>query len=98
MQESVAMSSPIEDLFKGERSVHMLAAYFDESGTDDQSSILSMGGYVGKANQWVEFERNWKELLARRSIECFHLTDYQSGWLKDKNGNRVTKDERLITQ
>jgi len=42
----------------------MLAAYFDDSGTHDDSAVVSWGGFVGTDTQWTAFNAAWRTKLA----------------------------------
>jgi hypothetical protein len=55
-----------------------LASYIDESGTHNGSRILTIGGYLGQIEQWLEFRREWSGFLLSHGIEHFHMTDFDS--------------------
>jgi hypothetical protein len=77
----------------------MFTAYFDESGTHTDSSILSLGVYISTNEQWREFEREWREVLDDAGITFFHMAKYESrhGEYKDwDNEKRVRVIKRLL--
>ncbi|UYO48530.1 DUF3800 domain-containing protein [Rhodopseudomonas palustris] len=61
-------------------------AYYDESGTHDGSPITVLGGLVGQAEHWAEFEREWKKILAKynlpyiRAKQLFHKQGPYKKW------------------
>lgn len=61
----------------------MLWAYFDDSGTHPDSSVVVVGGLLGTERQWVHFEREWAKLLreplpGKERLSRFHLSACQS--------------------
>jgi hypothetical protein len=57
----------------------MLRAYFDDSGTHDDSEIVAVGGLIGTTKQWEDFEQRWSALLAcplpgKPPLRRFHLS------------------------
>lgn len=61
-----------------------MTAYLDESGTHDGSRLTVMAGWVGYADRWREFDRNWSALLRRPlahrgSITHIHGKDLRQG-------------------
>jgi Protein of unknown function (DUF3800) len=57
----------------------MYSAYFDESGHPDDSDFLVVAGAVADVQQWVHFEREWKEVLAPLNTTIFHAVEFESG-------------------
>jgi hypothetical protein len=49
--------------------------YGDESGTNKQSPIIAMGGFLGIAAHWEHFENGWNEFLKGSDLEFFHAVD-----------------------
>lgn len=50
----------------------ILTAYYDESGTHGDSPLTVLAGFVGYANDWVDFEREWKKILKKHNITHVH--------------------------
>lgn len=79
----------------------MFTGYFDASGAPDQGAALSVAGFVAKAEQWIEFERNWKEALKAYGVTDLHMKDFGPGagqyasWKDDKRKRRLFI-ERLV--
>ena len=53
----------------------LLTTYLDESGTHDQSPIMTMAGYLGTASQWAGFEADWDALLRNGGVQHVHAVD-----------------------
>jgi Protein of unknown function (DUF3800) len=43
-------------------------AYYDESGTHNGSPITVLGGFLGEAIHWAEFEREWRKVLVKHNL------------------------------
>jgi hypothetical protein len=57
----------------------MLGAFFDDSGTHADSSVVALGGLLGTEQQWDAFAQKWSVLLNRplegkERLPDFHLT------------------------
>lgn len=67
----------------------MFSVYLDASSDKDKLA-LSIGAYIATVEQWREFAREWKDLLAEYGIEMMHATDLEAsqgqfrGWKKDR--------------
>lgn len=61
------------------RFVALFRAYFDESGTDEDSLILVVGGAVGEISSWQSISGDWKGVLSRYDLEAFHSSEYNTG-------------------
>lgn len=66
---------------RGKGILLMLRAYFDDSGTHDDSEIVAVGGLIGNVAQWTGFEREWTAKLAdplpgysKLPLKMFHLS------------------------
>ena len=68
----------------------MFTAYFDCSGSPADSVAVVVAGFVALDQQWVEFERNWKDCLIDFRVRSLHMRDYAhskrdfDGWQADK--------------
>jgi hypothetical protein len=54
----------------------VFVAYFDDSGSHVGSANVTIGGFVAHVNEWKEFEREWRLLLAEFEIEFVHISEY----------------------
>lgn len=57
-------------------SMAMFTTYFDASGSPDQGPALSVAGFVATAEQWIEFERNWKTALDAYGVSQLHMKEF----------------------
>jgi Protein of unknown function (DUF3800) len=64
----------------------ILTAYYDESGTHGDSPLTVLAGFVGHANDWVDFEREWRKILKKHNIthvrakHLFHRQGQHKHW------------------
>ncbi|MEM1129458.1 MAG: DUF3800 domain-containing protein [Pseudomonadota bacterium] len=67
--------------------------YADESGTHDNSRILSVGGFLFEENSAVEFSHDWREQLKKRDIDYFRMSE-----LTHPHNNKYSdwSDEELL--
>jgi hypothetical protein len=49
--------------------------YFDTSGTQHDQLALTAAGFMSTADQWLDFEIEWKKRLAREGMTAFHRTE-----------------------
>ncbi|MGH6949961.1 MAG: DUF3800 domain-containing protein [Vitreimonas sp.] len=54
------------------RVLALLYAYFDESGTHASAEKTVVAGFVGRALDWYEVQRRWRE--AMQGLPTFHYT------------------------
>lgn len=77
------------------------ASYFDESGTHGGSETLVVSGYVASVEQWLDFDKAWKDALADEGLTHFHMKDFAhskkefESWKGDED-RRARFLERLI--
>jgi hypothetical protein len=53
-------------------------AYFDGSGSPDDPNtpVLTVAGFVATTEQWIEFERNWKDACTDFGVSALHMRDF----------------------
>jgi len=63
----------------------VLNLYLDESGVHDDSPVLTIGGYLGRPEQWADFTTTWNEILTsipaslgKTPLRTYHATDAQA--------------------
>lgn len=84
----------------------MLAAYFDDFGSHDQSEVIVFGGLIGNEATWAQFEKAWKAKVAaplpdKPRLQRFHMADCMArqgefGRYTDAEADAVTHDFRQI--
>jgi hypothetical protein len=67
--------------------------YLDDGGHPDDQPFLVVAGYVATESQWLAFEQQWKDALARFSLgDAFHMTDFMS-----QRRSAIKQDQILST-
>ena len=56
----------------------MIAAYFDDSGTNEKDSALVMGGAIATVDNWIKLQHAWETLLGQYKLQSFHMTDFDN--------------------
>jgi len=58
----------------------MICGYYDESGEYDSAGKLlnmTIGACFAPLDRWQTFDVEWRECLARESLDAFHMTDFE---------------------
>ena len=77
---SALLNSVLDALLpKGGQVLVFYNAYIDESGCDDYSSVLTVGGYIVEANAARAMEAEWEAALKRYNLPYFHMVDCAHG-------------------
>jgi hypothetical protein len=69
-------------------------AYFDGSGSPDETIAVVVAGFVAPAEQRIEFERNWNDCLTDFSVSSLHMRDFAhsrgdfTAWKGDEDKRR----------
>jgi hypothetical protein len=73
----------------------MYEAYFDESGCDDYSRVLAIGGYVIRSDLAKRLDQKWKNVLVEYGLPYFHMVDCAHG-----NGvfSNLSKEQRVSAE
>jgi hypothetical protein len=56
----------------------MFTIYCDDSGTDKESRVASVAGYIGKVGKWEDFQKEWKKALKEFGIKEMRRTDLET--------------------
>jgi hypothetical protein len=56
----------------------MMVCYLDDSGTDKQSPVLTMAGYVGLQRHWAAFEQSAAKIFAAFGVTSLHAVDFNA--------------------
>jgi hypothetical protein len=79
-------------------------AYFDESGTHDESPIMLMGGFVAPAENWKCFNVGYWQLLDFNGVAYLHGTELHHGkgqyrgWSPEKINALILSVQNLINK
>lgn len=71
----------------------MYIAYYDDSGSADDTLAVVVGGFVATDEQWPHFERNWKETLRQFGIPLFNMRDFAHS-LREFSRFKHNKEDR----
>jgi hypothetical protein len=77
-------------LIAGADTVPFLEAYFDESGTHDNSPIMCIAGYLFDKENCQALDLAWKTVLDEYELPYFHMVDCAHHSFPF---DRLTKDE-----
>lgn len=79
-----------EHRWEPQRLFVIFTAYFDESGTHDDSPALTLGALLGTARQWELIERRLKRMRREYGFSVFHAKEFKAksgefqGWSDQK--------------
>jgi hypothetical protein len=68
--------------------------YLDESGSPNDTEAVVVAGFIAETAQWIEFERNWNEVLSRFGVSGLHMRHFAhsnsefAGWKGDETKRR----------
>jgi hypothetical protein len=77
--------------------IDVIAAYFDDSGTDPKHPALVIGGCVATVENWVNFQEEWQEVLGQYGLDHFHMTDFDNKW-GDFTPDKLPPEKRIPLQ
>lgn len=86
------------------RVLLMLDAYFDDSGTDAESRVAVLAGYLGPAEEWTVLEAEWNAVLRRedltfyRTADCNHSQGQFDGWPSPRRNALHREMVEIITR
>lgn len=66
-------------LSEGRYGLVLFEAYLDESGCDDQSRVLSVGGYIIRSDRARMMDAAWRATLSKHNLPFFHTVDCAHG-------------------
>jgi len=72
--------------------VPLINAYFDESGTDDLSPVMSVAGYLFDAERAKAFDTAWSAALKENALTHFHMVACAHG---NEEYANLSKPERI---
>jgi len=59
---------------QGGHVVQLVEAYFDESGTHDDSPVLCVAGYIFEKGSCVMFDKEWSNVLNKFNLPYFRMS------------------------
>jgi hypothetical protein len=71
----------------------MIEAYIDESGTHDESPVVSVACYAGTPEQWASFTNEWVPILKKSGLPYFHAKDSACDPLRPHLVKLIQKNE-----
>jgi Protein of unknown function (DUF3800) len=76
-------------------------AFIDDSGSEPQSPIFIMAGFVTSAKRWASFSEEWQAALDETpTLEYFKMNEaarLQAQFSRKKGWDETKRDDRLIT-
>jgi Protein of unknown function (DUF3800) len=83
----------VQILAPGERDlVAFLEAYFDESGSHDDSPVLCIAGYLYDKDNCIELDQKWNLILHKYSLPYFRMSAFAPG---NPPFDKLTYQERV---
>jgi hypothetical protein len=70
----------------------VLKAYFDDSGTHENSEVILIAGLVAPADVWDQIEEAWLAILAKEGVERFHRVECENGRGEFELWSRARRD------
>lgn len=103
IKDALTLAFPV-GLAHERRLIMNFTAYFDESGTHDNSQVVAVAGYVAVASCWVEFSAQWQIALDEWGLDHFHMTDFAvkappyDKWTELERRQRLTRLIGIINE
>lgn len=82
----------------------MLSAYFDESGTHDDSPVCVVAGLLAPPLQWERLTADWQRILDEVGIPEFHMSECSPGggifkdWPKEAREKLIRRLVHLVVR
>jgi hypothetical protein len=96
--------SGLAERLRGRKLIMAVAkyeVYVDDSGSDPQSKIFYLGGFISTVERWAAFSKEWDSALALLPpLDYFKMSEAGSfrGQFDRKRGwNSANRDDRLVT-
>jgi len=77
------------------REVLVLKAFFDDSGTHDNSDVIVMGGLIAPEEAWANLEPKWQAGLDHFGIRKMHMSHCERGWGEFEGWSQYCKDQAI---
>lgn len=97
--DKLAQVAPIHGTRPGilELDSVVFIAYVDESGTDDSSPCIGVGGLIADARAWDRFGVSWESALTEAAVPYSHMREFAHGvgaFKKWKSDTKQSEPER----
>lgn len=78
-------------------SIREFSAYFDESGSKEDTIAVVVAGFVAQAEQLIAFERDWKRILTMFGVSSLHMKNFahSTGEFASWKGNEEKRRDFL---
>jgi Protein of unknown function (DUF3800) len=70
--------------------VAVLKVYLDESGTHDESPVVTVGAYLARPKEWKKWTASWN--VAKKPIKVFHANDCANLWGEFEGWDKESRD------
>jgi hypothetical protein len=75
--------------------------YVDDSGSEPQSPIFYLGGFISSVERWAAFSNEWDSALALPpTLDYFKMSEAAGFWeqfARKRGWNETKREDRLVT-
>jgi hypothetical protein len=75
--------------------------YVDDSGSDPQSKIFYLGGFISTVERWAAFSNEWDSALALMpTLDYFKMSEagsFRGQFARTRGWNEANREDRLVT-
>jgi uncharacterized protein DUF3800 len=96
--------SGLPERLRGRRLIMAAArfeVYVDDSGSEPQSPIFFLGGFISSVERWAAFSNEWDSALALLpALDYFKMSEAAGFWeqfARKRGWNETNRDDRLVT-
>ncbi len=95
--------SGLPERLRGKRLIMASAfeIYVDDSGSEPQSQIFFLAGFISSVERWAAFSNEWDSALALTpSLDYFKMSEaagFREQFSRKRGWNETNRDDRLVT-